>query len=146
MEWDEHCRKREEIQARFLDARFGNVKSFEEGGMVTLIEQLEAECGLTFYPTCSGTRESIDGGVDMINDALFYDPEKPVDFFNRPRLYISEACQSLIFALSTWTGEDGQKGATKDPIDCLRFLFLANCEFVAARGSGVNERRGGGVY
>lgn len=144
--WDEHGPAKERMTARFLDARFGNVKSFEDGGMMTLIEQLE-EIGLTFYPTCSGSRESIDAGVDMINDALFYDDQRPVDFFNRPRLYVSEACQNLIFAMQTWTGDDGQKGATKDPIDCLRFLFLANCDYQGEKGDGVGKgSMGGGVY
>jgi hypothetical protein len=31
--------------------------------------------------------------------------------------------------LKEWTGQDGQKGASKDPIDCLRYLAVMNPEF-----------------
>jgi hypothetical protein len=53
----------------------------------------------------------------------------PITSTNQPKLYISENCQNLIFCLKEWTGQDGQKGASKDPIDCLRYLAVMNPEF-----------------
>ena len=142
--WDEHGPAKERMTARFLDARFGNVKSFETAEYDA--DRTAGEIGL-ILPDVPGSREVSTRGRDMINDALFYDDQKPVDFFNRPRLYVSEACQNLIFAMQTWTGDDGQKGATKDPIDCLRFLFLANCDYQGEKGDGVGKgSMGGGVY
>jgi len=39
-------------------------------------------------------------------------------------LFISDNCKNLIYCLKEWTGADGEKGATKDPIDCLRYLSV----------------------
>ena len=37
------------------------------------------------------------------------------------RLFVSERCKNTLFALSYYTGADGQRGACKEPIDCLRY-------------------------
>jgi len=124
-EWNEHGKAKEKIYMRYLDARFGNANGYDEGGQINLFEQFDA-IGLTFYESVSGSRHSIDDGVQMINDALAYDTTKPVDFINRPKLRISTDCQNLIFAMKIWTGLDGQKGACKDPVDCLRMALLKN--------------------
>jgi hypothetical protein len=57
-------------------------------------------------------------------------------------LFVSETCKNLIFALKTWTGEDGQSGATKDPIDCLRMLFLKGVRFREEEGKRMVTGRG----
>jgi hypothetical protein len=97
----------------------------------------------------------------MINDALDYDTERQVDFFNRPKFYVAASCVNSIFSLQTWTGQDGNKGASKDPIDCLRMAFLKHLEYqpgweeVRRGGGGMrtqglrpqqNQGRGKGVY
>ena len=140
--WSERGPALEKIHARYMDARFANTKSFEEGGMVTLIEKFD-EVGLTFFDSSTGGGKwTIDDGCSMIEDALAYDTQRKVDFFNEPRLYISEDCRNLIFALKTWTGEDGQSGATKDPIDCLRMGFLKGVVYVDASMSGMVGGKG----
>jgi hypothetical protein len=140
--WSERGMAKEKLQARYMDARFANTKSFEEGGMVTLIEKFE-EIGLTFYDSSTGGGKwTIDDGCSMIEDALAYDNTRPVDFFNEPRVYISEDCRNLIFAMKTWTGEDGQTGATKDPIDCLRMGFLKGLTYVDPVAHGMIAGRG----
>ena len=142
--WSERGRALEKMQARYMDARFANTKSFEEGGMVTLIEKFE-EVGLTFYDSSTGGGKwTIDDGCSMIENELAYDTARPVDFFNEPSLYISEECRNLIFALKTWTGEDGQTGATKDPIDCMRMAFLKGIVYVDAVAQGMVA--GAGCY
>ncbi len=107
------------------------------------------DIGLHFVPTVSGEeRRSISEGVQKINDALDYDEQALVDYLNRPRLYVASDCLNTIFALSTWTGmtEEGKTnmtGATKDPIDNLRYYFLAGCDYI---GKGDMEAVGGGHY
>ena len=59
--------------------------------------------------------------VAMVNSLLDYDENDQGEIVNPPRLYISERCKNLIFAVEYWTGADGQKGATKDPVDCLAY-------------------------
>jgi len=141
--WKENGPAKEKVEMRLLDARFGNTKGVNEGGQINLFDQFD-EIGLTFYESESGSRHSIDDGVQMINDALEYDPDKPVDFFNRPTLRISKDCKNLLFAMSIYTGSDGQHGACKDFIDCLRMFFLKNCRYIDREATQRN--RGGGCY
>lgn len=153
-EWNQNGSADELIFERYLDARFASVKSFDLGGMITLFEDIEEKVGLTFAHTSNEGegRDSIDAGVAMINDALYYDDQKPLSLMNSPKLYICDDCVNLIFALSTYTGADGQKGACKDPIDTLRFAFLKHCEYqegweAIRRGHGkASARTGGGIY
>jgi hypothetical protein len=79
----------------------------------------------------------------MINDALSYNPEQPIDARNQPRLYISENCKNTIYALQTYTGADGKKGATKDFIDLLRYVCLSDAMYI---DGGTLKSRGGGSY
>jgi hypothetical protein len=74
----------------------------------------------------------VDDGIEKIADALDYEGE-PGAFVKPPRLYISDACENLLFCMETWTGLDGDKGASKDPIDCLRWFFEAECGYEAGR-------------
>lgn len=75
--------------------------------------------GLAFAPAPAC---GVEEGTGLINDWLTrgWDPDEPVTPLNCPTFYVSEKCQNLIYALRTWTGMDKDKGATKDPIDCLR--------------------------
>lgn len=143
--WDEHGERNERVFTRYLDARFGNTNSMDDGGQINLFDQFD-EWGLTFYESSGGgqTQNSIREGVRIINDALFYNTNAKIDFFNRPKLRISKECKNLIFAMKIWTGNDGQKGACKDPIDCLRMGLLKGVCF-------LNEQKvmrfgGGGCY
>ena len=144
--WDQRGPADEEVFERYMDARFGNTRGFDEGGMVTLIEKFD-EVGLTFLDSSTGGGKwTVEDGSVMVEDALAWDSSREMSFFNEPRLYVSDECRNLIFALKVWTGQDGQKGATKDPIDCLRMGFLKGIGFVKwnrAEGGGVV---GGGCY
>jgi hypothetical protein len=67
---------------------------------------------------------SIEEGKQWVNNWLTggWNPAEPVTPLNCPKFYISSRCQNLIWSLRTWTGMDGLKGASKDPIDCLKGL------------------------
>lgn len=124
VKWDQHGPKKVPVYARFLDSRYGNAAQLSEDGARTLFEEFD-DIGLTFQETASGHRHAIDDGVRMINAALFYNNERPiVKGFNEPKLYVCSECENTIFAMLTWTGSDGGKAATKDPIDNLRWHFL----------------------
>lgn len=85
-----------------------------------------------------------DDGLEMIKEALWVDREKPLDpLRNFPRLFVSKRCQNLIWAMQNYTGRDGQKGACKDPIDCLRDLFTSGLEHQTPSMYGS---QGGGSY
>ena len=50
---------------------------------------------------------------------LYWDKENSED---KPGLFVSTECKNLIYSLREWTGVDKERGATKDPVDCLRYL------------------------
>jgi hypothetical protein len=78
-------------------------------------------------------------GEQMINDRLYYDKDLaeldpktgwlvvPPALGKGPGLYISEGCTNLIAALRNYPGIlNGADSAFKDPIDCLRYLVIAD--------------------
>jgi hypothetical protein len=129
-----------EPSERWMDSRYGNTPTMTQEGVRTLIEQCSDRIGLDFRAT-SG--QAIVEGVTLINDWLAYNEDAPVDALNSPRLYISQRCQNLIYALKTWTGADGKKGATKDWIDILRYITLSG---VGYEDPAMLKARPGGCY
>jgi hypothetical protein len=121
------------VTFRYIDPRFGNAEqSTTEAGGSTLRERYAA-AGVFFEPAPGkaidlGEREIID--LFDYNDAIVG---------QEPALYIHPRCQQLIDALRNYTGRDGEKGAQKDPIDCLRYIALAKpCHTGNAARSEVN--------
>lgn len=138
-EWDEHNGASERVQERFIDSRFASTPKVEKDRPKTLLTEFE-EIGLFFTPTPG---DDIDEGVELITDALNFDETRPVSYLNQPRLLVSAECVNTIYALCTWTGltREGRRcldGATKDPIDLLRYFFLSDCAYT---GSGAGEER-----
>lgn len=129
----------ENVLRRFLDSRYASAPHIENDRPVTMLENF-AELGL-FFETTPG--DDIATGVALINDWLNYDPTRPIDALNCPKLFIAESCKNTIFALETWKGSEGGKGATKDPIDILRYAALQGVGYVAP---GSYESSGGGSY
>jgi hypothetical protein len=129
----------EPIFERWMDSRYGHSKTLGKEAPTTLIDEM-ASLDMFFTATPG---DSIDEGVGMINDSLSYNPEAPVDARNQPRLYISENCKNTIYALQTYTGADGKKAPTKDPIDVLRYICLSDAMFI---DGGSMKSRGGGSY
>jgi hypothetical protein len=112
----------------------------EDGG-VTLIDMLDdGENPMHFVPA-AGVK--IEQGVAMINDGFSFDQNIEMSPLNKPKLYISESCQNLIYCIKEWTGLDGEKGATKDPIDCLRYLITMNPIYLT---KDTMKGWGGGSY
>jgi hypothetical protein len=121
---------------RYIDPRFGNAEqSTSEAGGSTLREKFSA-VGIHF-DTAPGV--AIEIGEREIIDMLDFDDNV---VGQEPRLFIHPRCQNLIDALRNYTGRDGEKGAQKDPIDCLRYITLAKpCHVGNAKQA---ERDGGG--
>ena len=117
----------EEIFERYIDPRAGGSKAVTEDGGVTLIDMLDDGENPMHFTPAAGIR--IEQGVALINDGFSFDVDKEHSPLNKPKLYISENCKNLIYCIKEWTGLDGEKGATKDPIDCLRYLMVMNPEF-----------------
>lgn len=140
----------EEIEGRLIDPRGGGmgVPGMEEGTSIVemmIEEQRDREGAVTgpsleFIP--APTMRRVDQGVELINTWLDYNPEAPLNALNAPRFYVWEGCRNLIYSLREWTGVDGDKGASKDPIDCLRYAAQFDIQHV---GKGPRVW-GGGSY
>jgi hypothetical protein len=85
------------------------------------------QAGMVFHPAPG---VEIENGLQLINGLLSYDEKKALSALNAPKLYISERCQNLIYAMQEYTAKGGKDEATKDPIDCLRYLCVSACEFI----------------
>jgi phage terminase large subunit-like protein len=143
----------ENVRARYIDSRYATSPRIISTTVTNLQEQL-GEVGIDFLTMVPGKGriiggENNDGSIDMINSALFYDAETEVGKFsaklsrlNEPQLQVVETCPNVIDALEYWTGDDGQKGARKDPIDVLRGLFLSGINYV---GEDQYAWKGGGI-
>tara|TARA_R110000868_G_scaffold198_4_gene1965 strand:- start:3206 stop:4921 length:1716 start_codon:yes stop_codon:yes gene_type:complete len=142
----------EEVFERKIDPRSGKAQSVaEDDGEKSLIDRFAEEQldndgrivgpSMEFVPA-SGVRE--EEGITAINDRLSYNPLQPVTpFINEPRLFVSEKCINLIWALQNYTGHDGEKAACKDPVDVLRYAEVGDLEYIPP-GSG--QGLSGGSY
>jgi hypothetical protein len=131
----------EEVFDRYIDPRAGASQAIGHQGGTSLIELLSMGNTPMHFRPAAGIK--IEQGVSIINDWLSYDQTQPISGINQPRLYISERCQNLIYSLREWTGQDGDKGATKDPIDALRYLAVMDPIHVE---SGTFKPIKGGSY
>ena len=141
VEWDSESGEgpKEIVEGRFLDSRAASAPRVEKDRPVTLQDEFD-DIGLEFGLTPG---DEIAEGVTLINDLLDFDREQVIDYFNCPKLYISEECINLIFSLQNWTGKDGNSGACKDPIDVLRYAVLLGLE---DNDGDDYECEGGGSY
>jgi Terminase large subunit, T4likevirus-type, N-terminal len=131
---------------RLIDPKAGGSPALSAAGGTTLIDLLaESEDpmdeGMAFVPAPG---VPVDQRTSVINSHLSYDATQELTPLNEPSLYIVQDCFNLVYSLSEHTGRDGQKGATKDPIDCLGMLLVSGLAYVG-RG-GFDSRNGGGGY
>jgi hypothetical protein len=119
----------EPIMARLIDPRAAENKS---GDGVTPLDKLhtagEGERAMPFF---KASGNAIEQGVSLINDMLANN-----------QLLVHEDCESLIYSLREWTGADKDKGATKDPIDCLRYLVQEDVLLINKAGMNKFAKKG----
>jgi hypothetical protein len=127
----------EVIAERYIDPRAGGTQAVSAEGGTSLIELLDDGVKPMYFQPAAGVH--IEQGVAIINDLLFYNANEPLSTINQPRLYVSEECRNLIFSMREWTNQDGDKGACKDPVDCLRYLVVMEPSF---EGDNVFKSRG----
>ena len=126
------------IQERFIDPRAGRTAVLSQRehnqSLIDLLSQPErgaggevTKDGLLFTPA---PMTHIDESCALVNNLFSYNLSEEVSVLNEPKLYVSEACKNLIYSLRTWTNADGDKGASKDPVDCLRYGILMDPIYV----------------
>jgi hypothetical protein len=131
-----HIENGTEIFERVIDPRLGAATTQTQDGSTSIISELE-DAGITVIAAPGLT---IDHGLQLINDRLNYDSSKPISSLNTPKLFISDACVNLIDAFKNYTARGGKDEASKDPIDCVRYLLENGADFVA-KADLVSSRR-----
>ena len=109
-EWSAVNGTREPLRRRVIDARASSQSKITMGEDKSLFDfclELSDD-----FVQASGSR--IGAGEELINSLLNPAP-------GGRKLFVAESCRNTIFALQNMTGADGQKGACKEPIDCLRY-------------------------
>jgi phage terminase large subunit-like protein len=125
---------RETIYLRFGDPRSGAATSIAEEGATTIFNDLEGTAGglepLIVEPAAGREGDyHIREGVNLINNWLEYNPDRPISLANEPQLYVSTNCQNLTRCMQMWTGADGDRGASKDFCDALRYLAMMSIDY-----------------
>ncbi len=122
---------REEIRDRYIDSRAGPRPHLEEFGATCVVLQFaeshhDTETGAELPPVdflmVSGER--ID--LNLLREMIAPQRDREGRIVRPPRLFVSRRCRQVIWALANYTGKAGEKGACKDPIDCLRYLVNAD--------------------
>jgi len=127
------------IFERLIDPRLGAAKYQAEDMQTSIMDELINK-GIDVI-AAPGYDE--DQGLQAINKLLAWDDNKPMEMGNKPRLFISDRCEQLIYAMTEYTGELGKDEPTKDPVDCLRYLAIADIMYINDGTSHVirTERR-----
>ena len=108
-------------------------------GTTTPAEEL-SELGMDVLPA-PGVQE--DAGLQVLGGMLAWDESRPMDVTNSPKMFVSDRCQNFIACMKEYTGTQGKDEASKDPVDCARYLAVAKIEYVEA-GAGVVRATSGG--
>jgi hypothetical protein len=110
----------ERVEMRYVDSRNATMEKRENERISTLYTDL-LDIGLNFE---LAPANQITDGVKKINSAL-----------EEGTLVICRECKNTIWSMRKWTGADGQRGACKEPIDCLRWFYDLDLATHMARAS-----------
>jgi hypothetical protein len=107
----------EVVFERLIDPRMGAAERKGELGATTLITDYD-KGGMTFIPAPG---VDIKSGIKLIQGLLNWNPDKPRDSKNSPKIYFSDRCENWIMMMSEWTNYSPTEH-TKEGPDLLRYL------------------------
>lgn len=128
----------EVIFERFIDPRMGAAEKHTLEGASTIISDLD-EFDMTVIPAPG---VDITNGLQRIRNKLAWDDTRDRTSTNAPHFYISDRCMNTIYAMQEYTARGGSTEATKDPIDCLRYLAVSNIEYLEETKTDLNNQTG----
>lgn len=126
------------VVERYMDSRAAHSTTMTATAAVTLIQQWEnlpPEYRLFFLPSPG------DGG-DNWKILLQTQLERSPALGGQPKIMVCACCKNTIFALQNWTGQDGDKGACKDPIDTVHYIVSQDPPHVTTRLPGPKSGAG----
>lgn len=121
------------IRARLMDPNYGPRKDVLRGHYVPSIVSDISQYDLHFYHQLN---DDLGYGEGRVRALLNYDPNKPLDSLNRPRLYFTDECQNCIQSMTLYTskpklGGDGEIDDAKrietykDFADVIRYVAVS---------------------
>lgn len=119
--WNEGNGSRDGVVMRIVDSRaamHSKIGMREDKSFIDLLNEL----GMCWVPA-SGER--VGSGEERIINALEWRRDAAGVMVKRPELTFAAECGNHIFAMENYMGADGQKGACKEAVDCLRYLFAS---------------------
>lgn len=149
----------EEIFERLIDPRAAGSKAAADRASETLHTKLN-----NIFAKVRATREhdlpttgqyfelapglDIADGLSRINEFLYFNRDMDrVRPLNSPRLFVSEKCRNLIWALNNYSlpnDTESSDDACEDPIDVLRYLMTRGIRYILP--GGKVKTTGGGAY
>lgn len=126
----------EEILMFFIDPRFGGKvapSAEEQTSIIDLMADDEDGSDGIHYPPMYWERAPasiVESSVQMINNRMYYDDEKPLAADNCPTWYVVEDCKNSILAYNEYAIEGGDKCALKDFIDADRYYATTKCGYI----------------
>lgn len=123
---------RELVWERIVDPRAAGSEHDSEAGMVTMVDDYlrpDTLNGRAVPPVllrpAPGLRE--ERGLELLADLMAWNRHEPLVYpTNAPRFYITKNCGNTIWSLFNWTGAEGDRGASADPIHCLRYMAVSD--------------------
>lgn len=121
------------VSRRIIDRHFADVRSAVNKR--TLREELRDDVGLDFAPSYQSSEE-VETGILKVRDYLRYNPDRPIDVMNKPKLFINPHCMNTIRSFQKWArspkpdthGFNRPLDDYKDFMDCVRYLCMDSPE------------------
>ena len=117
------------VHKRIIDRHFAEVRHMVGMTRKTLRDEFR-EVGIDFMPSYQAAEE-MEAGIIKVRDYLQYNPDRPLDIHNKPKLFINPGCQNTIKSFLRWS-RDPKTGKVqdsyKDFMDCVRYLIMDHPE------------------
>ena len=127
----------EKIDTRYIDPRAASSPQKKENYMSDIQTELLG-VGVACKPAPGNLCLREDDGLQLIQDRLDYNIEKPLDHHNTPTLFVSDACENFIECMQEYTASEGMSEAWKDFIDLIRYMLLAKIDYLDVSVYGDN--------
>ncbi len=117
------------VHKRIIDRHFAEVTHLSGMTRKTLRDEF-SDIGINFMPSYQA-REEVETGILKVKSYLKYDPDRPIDIVNKPKLFINPHCQNTIKSFLRWSYDpktDEPQDAFKDFADTVRYLLMDHPE------------------
>ncbi len=118
------------VYKRIIDRHFAEVSHLSGMTRKTLRDEFR-DVGVDFVPSYQA-QEEVETGIAKVRDYLKYNPDRPVDTLNKPKLFINPHCVNTIKSFQRWArdpkpdshGFNRPLDSHKDFMDCVRYLLM----------------------